>query len=355
MHFSSQNKAFFQASVGIVNVADYSPFGVQLDGRTISNGDYRYGFQGQEKDDEIKGEGNSVNYKYRMHDPRIGRFFTVDPLLKKYPYYTPYSFSGNKVIHAVEIEGLEEQEVNGTDKVVQGPWSEEQAKIMATTPSESEKKFVKPKNESTFENPSLPNDYPTMRESSKGKIAENTQNLDQKITLEKFNKLPIAQFQTSGIQYAPTAAAMVLIPELAAPRILASLGISETVLNTFTAERVLNVGLNYMNQSISSGSVGFGDKDQISLFISALTPANIGFYKSTLLGTSSGFITRTQNDGFDGFWNRSLQKSIATGLVGATVNMGTHRSIGLMKNSFANSFLWQGFGGLQQKAINNGL
>jgi hypothetical protein len=38
--------------------------------------DYRYGFQGQEKDDEIKGgKGNSLNYTFRMHDPRVGRFF----------------------------------------------------------------------------------------------------------------------------------------------------------------------------------------------------------------------------------------------------------------------------------------
>lgn len=44
-----------------------------------------------------------------MHDPRIGRFFAVNPLTSKYPYYTPYSFSGNKVIHAVELEGLEDK------------------------------------------------------------------------------------------------------------------------------------------------------------------------------------------------------------------------------------------------------
>jgi RHS repeat-associated protein len=79
-----------------------------LPNRHEDAGEYRYGFQGQEKDDEIKGEGNSVNYKYRMHDPRIGRFFAVDPLTSKYPHYTPYSFSGNKVIHAIELEGLEE-------------------------------------------------------------------------------------------------------------------------------------------------------------------------------------------------------------------------------------------------------
>jgi RHS repeat-associated protein len=79
-----------------------------LPNRHESSSDYRYGFQGQEMDDEIKGEGNSVNYKYRMHDPRIGRFFAVDPLAPEYPHYTPYSFSGNKVIHKVEYEGKED-------------------------------------------------------------------------------------------------------------------------------------------------------------------------------------------------------------------------------------------------------
>jgi len=42
-----------------------------------------------------------------MHDPRIGRFFAIDPLSSKYPHYTPYSFSGNRVIDAYELEGLE--------------------------------------------------------------------------------------------------------------------------------------------------------------------------------------------------------------------------------------------------------
>ncbi len=68
---------------------------------------YRYSFQGQEADHEIKGEGNSINYKYRMHDPRLGRFFAVDPLAPKYPHNSPYAFSENRVIDGVELEGLE--------------------------------------------------------------------------------------------------------------------------------------------------------------------------------------------------------------------------------------------------------
>ncbi|MEN9994455.1 MAG: hypothetical protein RL762_1112 [Bacteroidota bacterium] len=90
--------------VGIRNSTDYSPFGVELDGRTVSGG-YRFGFQDQEKDDEIKGEGNSVNYTFRMHDPRLGRFFAVDPLSKDYPYNSAYAFSENKLIQCIELEG----------------------------------------------------------------------------------------------------------------------------------------------------------------------------------------------------------------------------------------------------------
>jgi hypothetical protein len=58
-------------------------------------------------DNEIKGVGNSINYKFRMHDPRIGRFFAVDPLVHKYTFNSPYAFAENMVISHVELEGAE--------------------------------------------------------------------------------------------------------------------------------------------------------------------------------------------------------------------------------------------------------
>jgi RHS repeat-associated protein len=84
--------------------------------RQGSSNSYRYGFQGQEKDDEIKGEGNSLNYTFRMHDPRVGRFFSRDPLSYSYPHNSPYAFSENRVIDAVELEGGEKRIVV-TDKI----------------------------------------------------------------------------------------------------------------------------------------------------------------------------------------------------------------------------------------------
>lgn len=42
-----------------------------------------------------------------MHDPRVGRFFAVDPLSAQYPHNSPYAFSENRVIDGIELEGLE--------------------------------------------------------------------------------------------------------------------------------------------------------------------------------------------------------------------------------------------------------
>ncbi len=69
---------------------------------------YKYGFNGQEVDPEIKGSGNSINYLARIYDPRLGRFLSIDPLTKNYPWYTPYQFAGNKPIWAIDVDGLEE-------------------------------------------------------------------------------------------------------------------------------------------------------------------------------------------------------------------------------------------------------
>ena len=76
---------------------------------------YRYGFNGKENDNEVMGEGNFEDYGMRSYNPRIGRFFNVDPLIKKYPELTPYQFASNTPIQAVDLDGLELFLVNGYD------------------------------------------------------------------------------------------------------------------------------------------------------------------------------------------------------------------------------------------------
>jgi len=69
---------------------------------------YRYGFNGKENDNEVKGIGNQQDYGMRIYDPRIGKFLSVDPLTKEYPHYTPYSYAGNKPIAFIDRDGEEE-------------------------------------------------------------------------------------------------------------------------------------------------------------------------------------------------------------------------------------------------------
>jgi RHS repeat-associated protein len=49
--------------------------------------EYRFGFNTQEKDEEIKGEGNSLNFSLRVYDPRLGRWLSLDPLAEKSLYF----------------------------------------------------------------------------------------------------------------------------------------------------------------------------------------------------------------------------------------------------------------------------
>lgn len=65
---------------------------------TGSNVPYEYGFNGMIKDDEIKGEGNSYDYGARMHDPRIGRFLSLDPKAGNYPSMSSYCYAGNSPV-----------------------------------------------------------------------------------------------------------------------------------------------------------------------------------------------------------------------------------------------------------------
>jgi RHS repeat-associated protein len=89
----------------VLSITDYYPFGMALAERTVTTAEgYRYGFNGKEDDDEW----GIQDYGFRLYNPSIAKFISVDPLIKDYPWYTPYQFAGNKPIWAVDLDGLEE-------------------------------------------------------------------------------------------------------------------------------------------------------------------------------------------------------------------------------------------------------
>ncbi|MFZ1636036.1 MAG: RHS repeat-associated core domain-containing protein [Chitinophagales bacterium] len=74
--------------------------------------EYRYGFNGMERDDEIAGNGNEYDFGNRIYNPRIGRWFKVDILSYNYPFASPYIFCLNSPITFIDPDG---NEVIGTD------------------------------------------------------------------------------------------------------------------------------------------------------------------------------------------------------------------------------------------------
>jgi RHS repeat-associated protein len=62
---------------------------------------YRYGFNGKENDNEVKGEGNQQDYGMRIYDPRLGRFLSVDPITDEYPELTLKSILIGRTFHHI--------------------------------------------------------------------------------------------------------------------------------------------------------------------------------------------------------------------------------------------------------------
>lgn len=184
----------------------YSPINtiVRHSSITVSDlDDYRFGFQGQEKDDKIKGDGNSINYKYRMHDPRIGRFFAVDPLAAKYPHNSPYAFSENRVIDAVELEGLEAAKINPcTENLVLiygGAEGQAIGALRSIESSEHHGKTLKDRNDGGLYNIKTIESEQTQVEMIRGEQLTFTSAVDYKQTVKNFqNSEPLGELILVG-------------------------------------------------------------------------------------------------------------------------------------------------------------
>ncbi len=58
-----------------------------------------------ERDDEVKGKGNSYDFGARMFDTRLGRWLSVDPHSFNYPGHSPYNFVNNTPLSAIDSDG----------------------------------------------------------------------------------------------------------------------------------------------------------------------------------------------------------------------------------------------------------
>ena len=98
----------------------HDPFGMLLVGRNIAfiSENYKFGFNGQEQDDEVYGDGNLNTAEFWEYDTRLGRRWNLDPDL--YYWQSAYStFNNNPIIYSDPF-GLSGN--RGTDHMSKRAW-----------------------------------------------------------------------------------------------------------------------------------------------------------------------------------------------------------------------------------------
>lgn len=71
------------------------------------HGVHLFTFNGMEGDEEVKGNGNSLDFGARVYDNRLGKWLALDPLSNKYPAISPYAFGLNSPLLFMDPNGKE--------------------------------------------------------------------------------------------------------------------------------------------------------------------------------------------------------------------------------------------------------
>jgi RHS repeat-associated protein len=108
-----------QFTADLQSYYNYYPFGMLQPKRhyTLAE-EYNFGFNGKEMDNQISQQiddgygglednaGTHYDFGARIYSSRLGRFFSLDPDMNKYPYMTPYCYAANSPILLIDINGL---------------------------------------------------------------------------------------------------------------------------------------------------------------------------------------------------------------------------------------------------------
>src|SRR5690606_6871316 len=101
----------------IVQADDYYPFGMTFNGyRREDSMANKWKFQGQEHIEDLG--LNWVSFKWRNHQPDIGRFFNVDPMAEKREWLSPYNFVQNNPILRIDPDGRLDEECDWCEDLI---------------------------------------------------------------------------------------------------------------------------------------------------------------------------------------------------------------------------------------------
>ncbi len=90
----------------ILEENNYYPFGLKHKGynnNPVTNHPYKY--NGKELDEDLG--LNWYHYGFRMYDPALGRFPSIDPISDQFPHVSTYNYAENDPVANIDLHGLQ--------------------------------------------------------------------------------------------------------------------------------------------------------------------------------------------------------------------------------------------------------
>jgi RHS repeat-associated protein len=124
---SNNIASHYQAEV--TSATDFYPFGSPMSKRSVFDYKSKYGFNGQEKENEITElTGTHYSAEFWMYDSRLGRRWNLDPVVKEFE--SGYAVMGGNPIVNIDPKGDDWFKNNKTGEIkyfeITGAWSEKE-------------------------------------------------------------------------------------------------------------------------------------------------------------------------------------------------------------------------------------
>ena len=105
--YTSSPIQFWRYFADVKNISNMYPYGKSYGTNAIYNAtdDYRYGFNGMEKEKNMDASGDITDFGARVFDANFPMFLSRDPLEGEFPYQSAYVFAGNTPIQAIDENG----------------------------------------------------------------------------------------------------------------------------------------------------------------------------------------------------------------------------------------------------------
>jgi RHS repeat-associated protein len=221
---------------------------------------YRYGFNGMEKDDEFKGEGNSYTTEFRQYDARVGRWLSLDPVI--HHQFSPYIAFDNNPLSIIDPKGSDGEDPSSTGK------KSGNLILVISTDTKSDE-VINGQNSSNEENSNWDFIYAKTIEEAREKVVEYLKSSN----LKELNNLIFHQHGTYG---------GVVVNKDNSKDEFSRPGISNISINTYFLDKYCNSSLNSLN------SYGRGISNFLDIMNKVKKNGNI-IFATCFLGSANSF------------------------------------------------------------------